>query len=247
MRFLPWINYEDYFKEYISKLITDLNKFQDRIALLNYNRQNYDLVQTYIKIKEQQASDCKNDPLFKQIPIISAKRKLHEILTTPSGNIDRNDKKYEDAMTQLLSSLLYPQLDFADSQSRTDSGVQIRDLIFYNNRSISFLKDIFESFQSRQLVIELKNVNEIERDHINQLNRYLANHLGNFGIIFTRNKPPRSIITNTISLWSGQRKCILILTDEDLKLMVKIFEGKQRLPIDVLNMKYIEFMRNCPT
>jgi len=29
-------------------------------------------------------------------------------------------------------------------------------------------------YGSRQLVIELKNVREVEREHINQLNRYLA-------------------------------------------------------------------------
>jgi len=247
LRFIPWINYDDYFSSYISKL--DDEKFTDknRISLLNFNRENYDVIQTYVKIKEKNAQDCKNDPLFKQIPVISTKRKLKEISNLPSGNENGNDKKYEDIICQLLPTLLYPQLDFAQSQSRTETGVLIRDLIFYNNQSYDFLEDIYKTYNCKQIVIELKNVKELDRNHVNQLNRYLNNQFGNFGILFTRNKPPKSVYKNTIDLWSGQRRCILILTDEDLNLMGKIFEGKQRLPIDVIKMKYIEFIRNCPS
>lgn len=247
LRYLPWINYEDYFGGYISKLVSEPNKFPDRVALLNYNRENYDVVQTYIKLKEKQSIDCKNDPLFKALPVLSTNRKLKEILTLPSGNKNGNDKTYENVICQMLATLFYPQLDFAQPQSRTDSGVLIRDLIFYNNRSYDFLKDIYDLFNCRQIVVELKNVKEVEREHIYQLNRYLNQQFGSFGIIFTRNKPPKSVYKNTIDLWSGQRKCILILTDEDLKLMCTMFQGKQRLPIDVLKMKYIEFTRDLPS
>lgn len=247
LRFLPWINYEDYFSGYISKLVSEPNKIPDRVNLLNYNRLNYDVVQTYIKIKEKQSNDCKNDPLFKSLPILSISRKLKDVISLPSGNKDGNDKEYEDIICQMLATFFYPQLDFADSQSRTDSGVLIRDLIFYNNRSYDFLKDIYDLFNCRQIVVELKNVKEIEREHINQLNRYLNQQFGNFGILFTRNKPPKSIYKNTLDLWAGQRKCILILTDDDLKLMCTMFKGKQRLPIDVLKMKYIEFTRDLPS
>ena len=36
--------------------------------------------------------------------------------------------------------------------------------------------------------MEIKNVAEIERDHINQLNRYMTDSFGRFGIIITRKK-----------------------------------------------------------
>jgi hypothetical protein len=54
----------------------------------------------------------------------------------------------------LFASLLYPQLDFTDVQSRTDSGVLIRDMIFYNNRLSDFLKDIDDFHRSGQIVFE---------------------------------------------------------------------------------------------
>jgi hypothetical protein len=248
LRFTPWINYDDYFSKYlITKLSQEqLDLLPDRISVLNFNRQNYDMVVTYVKEKERIQADCKNDPLFRAIPIQSAKNKFATIQSIKPGKVDNADKKYEDSICQLMASLLYPHLDFANEQSRTDSGVQIRDLVFYNNRSIDFLKDIYDVYETRQIVFEIKNMKIIETENINQLNRYLNEQFGRFGIIVTRNPPPRHVYKNTIDLWSGQRKCIIILTDEEIKLMVSVFESKQRLPIEVIKRSYIEFMRSCP-
>ena len=126
------------------------------------------------------------------------------------------------------------------------SGVLIRDLIFYNNRSFDFLADIYDDYDCRQIVVEMKNVKQIEREHINQLNRYLNDQFGRFGIILTRNRPPKKVLKNTIDLWSGQRRCILILDDSDVEMMTEVFESKQRLPIEVIKKKYVEFTRMCP-
>jgi hypothetical protein len=203
------------------------------------------MVEIFVRQRERMQADCKNDPLFKPIAVISAKRKMEEIKKLPSGKDGKADKRYEDNVCQLLASLLYPQLDFADEQSRTDSGVLIRDLIFYNNRSFDFLKDVYDLYDSRQIVIELKNVKKVEREHINQLNRYLKDEFGRFGVIITRNPLPKHIFKNTLDLWSGQRRCILALTDADLETMVTVFETKQRLPIEVIKRAYVDFSRAC--
>jgi hypothetical protein len=248
LRYIPYINYEEYFENHFLKETE--GKFKDplnRVQILNYNRQNYDLVETYVKLKESQKDNAKNDPLFKQIPILSSKRKLNTILKLPTGKTDNADKKFEENLCPLLASILYPNLDFAKEQARTENGVHIRDMIFYNNRSYPFLKDLYDDYNCKQIIFELKNVKEVENEHVNQLSRYLTNNFGNFGIIFTRNKPSKKVINNTISLWSGHRKCILILDDEDLKLMCQLYESKQRNPIDVINKKYVEFTRLLPS
>ncbi len=249
LRYVPWINYEEYFESYYIKNIDDkIEKGElGRVKILNFNRQNYDMVQTYVVAKERVQADCINDPLFKQIPIISAKRSLTALNKLPEGKTNNADKTYEKIIAQLMASLLYPHLDFADVQSRIDSGSQIRDLIFYNNRSYPFLADIYNEYDSKQIVIEIKNVGEIEREHINQLNRYMTEPFGRFGIIITRNKIKKSMEKNLIDLWSGQRRCIITLTDEEIEMMVNIFEEKQRLPIEVIKMRYIEFQRKCPS
>ena len=246
LRWAPWINCDDYVNDYFIKDVLRGEDKLARIEILNFNRQNYDVVSVYVKLKEKTQNDCRNDPLFRPIPIISAKHKFSTIEKLPTGKTDNADKKYEDYTCQLLASLLYPHLDFAAEQVRTESGVQIRDLIFYNTRTEKFLQDIYETYGNRQLVFELKNVWSIEREHITQLNRYLASDFGRFGIIVTRNVLQKTMLRNTIDLWAGQRRCIIALTDVDIRLMVSVYESKQRLPIEVLKAKYIEFTRMCP-
>lgn len=247
LRFVPWINYDDYFKASIADEAPDNGKPRERIAVLTYNRENYGAVQTYVAARERLAADCLNDPLFSPLPVTSAKRKFAELKKLPSGTGDSADKKYEDLLCQLLATLLYPQLDYAKDQVRTDSGALIRDLLFYNTRSSDFLRDLHDQYGSKQLVMELKNVAKVERDHVNQLNRYLNDQFGRFGVLVTRKPLPRNIVKNTIDLWSGQRRVILALTDDHIEMMVSVFESKQRLPIEVLNKVYVEFIRACPS
>lgn len=248
LRFNPWINFSDYFRNYCPKDdVFNPGEPEDRVKVLNYNRENYGVIENYIKAKIRTAFDCVNDPLFSQIPVLSSKRKLNEITNLSTGKEDGADMRYEDLAAQLLSSLFYPHLDFAQTQSRTDSGRHIRDLIFYNNRDVDFLDEIFVEYENRQLVIEMKNVKKIERDHINQLNRYLQPNIGKFGIFLTRNPLPKAMFKNTVDLWSSQRKCTIAITDEDLRFMVDVYESKQRAPIEVLKKKYIDFRRACPS
>ena len=247
LRFTPWLNYDDYFNNY---LIKDIEKEYDgtknRIEVLMYNRENFGMVEKYIALKETERGKCENDPLFSKISVASAKRKVSDIRKLPTGKTDNADKKYEDLMGQVLTSFLYPHLDFAAEQSRIESGTQIRDLIFYNNVSTDFLKEIYDTYDCKQIVVELKNVQAVEREHINQLNRYMTSTFGRFGIIFTRFKSSKPILQNTIDLWSSDRRCILIMDDSDLALMETINSSHQRLPIEVIKKKYIEFSRLHP-
>jgi hypothetical protein len=245
LKFIPWINFDDYFDNYFLKEVDD--SVRDSATLLDYNRNNYGAIEAYIALKERQQNDCKNDPLFKAIPIGSATRKLVEVLKLPTGKEKGIDKIYEETIGQLMASLLYPKLDFADTQARTDSGVHIRDLIFYNNHSDEFLAEIYKTYNCTQIVMELKNVKNVETEHVNQLHRYLKDSFGGFGIIITRNEPGKNVVKNIVDLWSAQRKCILVLTDEDIRLMVTVFRSKQRSPLDVLKKKFVEFNRQCPS
>lgn len=247
LRFTPWLNYDDYFNNYLIKDIEkEYDRTKNRIDVLQYNRENFGMVENYIALKEMERGKCENDPLFSKISVTSAKRKVSDIRKLPTGKTDNADKKYEDLMGQVLTSFLYPHLDFAAEQSRIESGTQIRDLIFYNNISTDFLKEVYDTYDCKQIVIELKNVQAVEREHINQLNRYMTSTFGRFGIIFTRNKPSKPILQNTIDLWSSDRRCILVMDDSDLALMETTNSSHQRLPIEVIKKKYIDFSRLHP-
>jgi hypothetical protein len=245
LRFVPWINFSDFQEHYFAKhAVTE--RFRDRVAILNYNRENYGVVQAYVTMRERARNDCSNDPLFRPIPMISMKRKTKALSALKTGKTDNADKEYERLIAPILASAVYPELDFASAQSRTISNVLIRDLIFYNNRACDITVDLYKLYESRQIVMEMKNVVVLNNDHIDQLNRYMKDEFGRFGVVLTRNIPPKAVYKNTIDLWAGQRRCILILTDDDIKLMGQLYESKQRLPIEVLKKKYIEFSRDCP-
>lgn len=97
LRYVPWINFDDYFSNsYLKQTDQEIGNKTGRIAVLNFNRNNYDLVRTYVQQKERTRDDCKNDPLFKPIPVLSAKRKLAEIKKLPTGKTSNADKAYED-------------------------------------------------------------------------------------------------------------------------------------------------------
>lgn len=247
LRFVPWLSYDDYFEKHCPQDdIAHKAEELSRVEVLNYNRDHFGVIDEYVKTKERTFEDCHNDPLFSQIPVTSAKRKFALIQKLPTGKEDGADRKYEEAIGQLLPSLLYPKLDFAQEQARTDSGVSIRDLIFYNSASTPFLHDIYRSYGSRQITMELKNVAAIEREHVDQLNRYLTDELGKFGLFVTRNPLKKAEASRIIDLWSGQRKAIVVLTDADIAQMVELFESKQREPLDVVVKKYAEFRTKCP-
>lgn len=245
LRRIQWLNFDDYFENCVPAESPTAKP--SRVKVLTYNRHHFDEVRGYIAAKEREKSSCHNDPLFTQIPIISARAGLGAIRKLPTGINDSNDKKYERETSRLMASLLYPQLDFADTQSRVESGALIRDLIFYNNQAHPFLREIYDKYASHQLVFELKNVKEIEREHINQLHRYLKDQFGKFGVLLTRNPLSRAMLKNTIDLWAGQRVCIIAVTDSDLDIMVELYDAKQRDPLDVLKKNYVEFTRACPS
>ncbi|RWM98974.1 MAG: hypothetical protein EOR86_04950 [Mesorhizobium sp.] len=247
LRYVPWISYDGYFREACPQdEIAHAGEELTQVKVLTYNRENFGVVDAYIREKERTADDCKTDLLFSQIPVLSARRKMDEITRLPTGKGDNADRKYEKAVGSLLPTLLYPYLDFAAEQSRTESGVSIRDLIFYNTRSHDFLKELMADYNSRQITFELKNVAAINREHVDQLNRYLHDTLGNFGVFVTRHPLRKAERTRTIDLWAGQRKAVVVLSDEDLRQMVEVYDSKQRHPIDVLIRSYVQFRRACP-
>lgn len=247
LRHVPWINYDTYFRQHCPQDdIAHEGEELSRVKVLTYNRDNYGVVDSFVRERERTQADCTNDPLFLQIPVLSARRKFAAIQGLPTGKEGKADKKYEDNIAALFASLFYPQLDFAQAQSRTDSGVSIRDLLFYNSRTDEFLKEIMDDYGSRQIVMEMKNVARVAPSHIDQLNRYLHADLGNFGVLVTRHELRRAEKRRVVDLWSGQRKAIVTLTDMDVGQMVEVFESKQRAPLDVLKKKYVQFRQACP-
>lgn len=233
----------------IEALEQERNKLQKSYSeLLNsMNETKMECDELKQNIENLRTQIMNDDPLFECSNKKDCDFLLQRILALPTGKFEQSHKKYESYLYSFLKTVLYPELDFAKEQCRTVNGVQIKDLIFYNRQKTPFLQEIYKQFKASQVVFELKNVEEVTTGHINQLNRYLSDNIGLFGILFTRKKPAPRIIKNTIDLWSGQRRVILIMDDDDLEQLYEVYNSKIRHPIDVINKKYVDFKLLCPS
>jgi hypothetical protein len=249
LRRLPWINYDDYYESAYAPYVLQTNRIRRiaKEAVLAYNRTNFQSVERYVVDRERQGlTDCKPDPLFRPLAVDTLSRKLAQLRGLPTGRADGADKKYEDLAFDLLSSLLFPELDLAASQVRTVSGVHIRDIIFHNDSKTDFLADLRQRLDARQIVFELKNVGKLTPTNVNQLYRYLDNQeMGRLGILLSRHPPPAAVIRNTVDLYSAKRYYILCMDDRDLELMVQLIQSG-RMPVEALRKSFVEFTRKLP-
>ena len=89
LRFVPWLSFDDYFQAHCPQDdIAHQGETLERVDVLNFNRSHFDVVDAYIVEKERTFEDCHSDPLFSQIPVISAKQKLTLIKKLPAGKDD---------------------------------------------------------------------------------------------------------------------------------------------------------------
>jgi hypothetical protein len=248
LRYLPWINYEGYYKSSFAKEVLPSRAQQMRAAkpvVLAYNARNYHQVERYVADREAQGDKCRPDPIFNPITTGAIKAKIARLVKLPTGSMDGADRDFEDLVGATFPSLFWPSLEFAASRVRTLSGVHIRDLIFYNDRKGPFWADMAKRYDCRQLVFELKNVQSLSPEHVDQLYRYLGDEFGRFGVLVSRNPAPPAVLKNTVDLHSAHRVVILCLDDRDVDLMVSLAESG-RSPTDAIRKKFVEFTRLLP-
>jgi hypothetical protein len=248
LRRLPWINYDDYYWSSFSSRVIESDRRNQRVAkeaVLKFNARNYVEVERYVTEREKVGNRCHPDPLFSPLTIATLRTKYKELRDLPTGSAEGTDRRYEDLAIDLLSSLLYPTLEFAESRVRTVSGAHIRDLIFYNDGKNEFWFDVRDRYDARQPVFEIKNVRALEPEHVNQLYRYLDEEFGRFGVLVTRNPLPPSVTRNIVDLHSSKRVAILTIDDRDLELMMSLVDSG-RNPSDVVTKKFTEFTRLLP-
>lgn len=248
LRKLPWINYDDYYRSSYSSRVLEPDRRRKRVAkqaVLQFNARNYVEVERYVTERERLGDSCKPDPLFQPLTATTIRNKFRELRELPTGSTDGADRRFENLIFDILSSILYPTLEFAESSVRTVSGAHIRDLIFYNDGKTEFWGDMRDRYEARQPVFELKNVQSLDPVHVNQLYRYLDEEFGRFGVLVTRNPMPRAVKQNTVDLHSSKRSAILCLNDRDIELMISTLDSG-RDPCDVIKRKFVEFTRLLP-
>ena len=108
LRHLPWINYHDYYRTSFAPHVLPPDQRRKRVskaAVLAYNARNYVEIERYVETKEKTANQCHPDSLFKPLSSSTLQSKAKSIRELNTGAIGGADRKFEDLITDLFSSL----------------------------------------------------------------------------------------------------------------------------------------------
>jgi hypothetical protein len=151
-------------------------------------------------------------------------KKLSDSLDAcPRG--DNDWKEYEQIAEECLRYLFLPSFNRIYAQHRTEKRFQVRDAIIPNTHKEGFWGQIKDEFDSKNIVVEFKNVSgdKLDQRALNQLSLYLAKKtIGRFGLLFVREKPGRSLLWAQREAYMDLRNMLILIIDDNLlkKLMI---------------------------
>ncbi|XPV70550.1 MAG: TIR domain-containing protein [Halarcobacter sp.] len=146
-------------------------------------------------------------------------------------------KIYEDICVDILNYLFVPPLGKPKIQSRRESGIDIRDAIYPNRNSNENWKFIRDDYDAKYIVFEFKNYSkngsEIDKSVLLQIDDYLKQTIGRFGIICSKKLPNQSGIEKRKDIFIEKNKLIIFLNNEHLREML-LRKYKNDDPSDVI-------------
>jgi hypothetical protein len=153
-------------------------------------------------------------------------------------------QEFQQICEDILTHLFVPPLGEPIWESRTDSGLERRDLIFqipYN--AGGFWQMISYKYSASALIVSCKNYSDpIRKDEVLDLSQYLAKtRLGNFGIILSRYPASESAIKEAKLRWRDDEKMIICLDDEELENMIQLKDNNND-PEKLVEKKIFDFL-----
>lgn len=238
VRTLPWINYDDYFRQEFAAYLRAKRvkeKFSAtklarpaKAEIVSITRDEVERIDAYVNAKEETAAAAQpsltyldENAVYDEAEILKSR-----ISSVAPGRAGAND--YQRVAFDSLNFLFNPQLADGEMEVKTIDGTERRDIIFLNESDETFWSYARSEHSSLYLMFEIKNTKEVEMSHLNQTAAYLGDRLGRLGFIVTRNPPEEGQIRKAISIYNDSqpgRKIILFLTDQDLFSMI---DGKCR-------------------
>jgi hypothetical protein len=249
VRRLPWINYDDYETSTLRLFLGDRKRLKAGVAKprgVEITRSNVHLVERYIDRKEKERAQARPIARLERISPDEASTSdsgataslLEEL---PPGPAQAG--AFQRVVLETLNTALEPELVDGMEQVRTDSGVEIRDLIFTNNSDLPFLRYLMHNHGCHTIIFECKNKTELQIDDVNQLANYLGDALGYCGFLVGRGPASQAILRKCRATYNkGQpHRVVLPLCDQDLVAMVRAKDAGLSAS-DVLRRRYRQLM-----
>jgi hypothetical protein len=250
VRTLPWINYDEFSRLDLSAFLASKKSKNSPVKKTKIPKEeavvitksNIELLEKYILRKEQSAVDAQ--PTSSYIDLTndcSESEKLKsQLLAIKNGTAEASH--YQRTILEIMNFLFNPELIDGQLEVRTIDETERRDIIFTNDSDNSFWTYLRLEHSNFLLMIETKNTENVDMNHVNQTNTYIGDRLGRLAIIASRNKPSENVIKKTYSVYndSHPKKVILILTDEDFYVMLDM-KCKRNEPMRHIQKLYRSF------
>jgi hypothetical protein len=250
VRTLPWINYDEFVRVDLTAFLSSKKNTKstakratipkaDAVAL---SKSNVELIDKYISRKEQTSNEAQ--PTSHYIDMDSdcaeSEKLKSQLLAIQNGTSEATH--YQKTILEIMNFLFNPELIDGQIEVKTVDEIERRDIIFTNDSDNTFWSYLRQEHASFLLMIETKNTQSVEMNHINQTNTYIGERLGRFAIIASRNKPSENVIKKTYSVYNDSypKKVILILTDEDFCIMLDM-KCKRNEPMRHIQKLYRNF------
>lgn len=151
-------------------------------------------------------------------------------------------RAFEDLCVEILNYAFFPQLSVPHVQSRSEDGLDIRDAVYPISSDQPFWQEIKRIASTRVMVAEFKNYTEAVRQReVESLQQYLyTKAMRMFGVLCSRMQPSESALLARRRAWVESDKLILLLSDEELKDLVRARSYGDK-PTDVLDAQLGEF------
>ncbi|MFZ3171842.1 MAG: TIR domain-containing protein [Carboxydocellales bacterium] len=148
-------------------------------------------------------------------------------------------KEYENVCIEILNHLFVPPLKEPRIQSRTESGIDIRDAIYPNRGNHENWGFIRNDYDAKYIIFEFKNYatddtgSEIDKHVVNQVKNYLKQTIGKIGFVCSKKSPNSSGYEARKQAFIEDKKLVLFLSNDHLIDMIMKKYRKEE-PSDVM-------------
>lgn len=146
---------------------------------------------------------------------------LDELQKLPTGS--GSAKEFENIAGRIIKLCFFRSLTNIQASERTIDGTTIRDWVASNRATGGFWEMIRNKYGATQVVWECKNYEELKSDDFHQLQYYLNDTFGRFGIIVFRGEEIKSSYLQHISNIANKNKSglVILLTQKDMEVFLR--------------------------
>ncbi len=146
---------------------------------------------------------------------------LEQLKKLPKGT--EGAKEFEHVVGSVIKLCFFRSLTNVQISERTDDGSVIRDWVASNRASGGFWEMVMNKYGATQVVWECKNYDDLHSADFHQLQYYLNDTLGKFGIIVFRGDEIKKSYLKHISNVAHKNKAgvVIILMQKDLEVFLR--------------------------